>query len=260
MARLGKERLIVRDKKDKSFYMELEFVVNVNVDGYFTTTLSEEDVKIIESYGIELYSNGRRNSRKGFFINQTKEGLLREVKEVLEKCMSRTLIDEKIILKYSFATACSFGLTIDGKIVPNMGWYLDGELNNQLYWQKGTTNTSATNPRPTGVQMYVKPCLKRVYRYLDNRKKTEYQEFVPFGSDVAEDNQYYLKWLENICSTQPPKDGVLNEMDYTEDRAKFFVEMYKSLCRLSHTIAQFTEPKNLIKLIESGKYLIPPKQ
>ncbi len=260
MARLGKERIIVRDKEDRSFYMELEFVVNVSADGYFTTTLKEEDVKTIQSFNVDLYSNGRRNSRKGFFQSKTKEGLLKEVREVLEKCMSRTLIDEKIILRYSFCTVASFGFTLDGKIVPNMGWSLDGELDQDLYWQNGTVNSHATNRHAVGVQMYIKPFFKRTYKYLDDREKVEYVEFTAFGGDASKENQYYLAWLENICSTKPPEHGKIQEIDYTEDRAKFFVNMFKSLCQLAHNIANFTEPENLTKLIESGKYLMSPKQ
>jgi hypothetical protein len=257
MARLGKEIIIVRDKKDRSFYMELEFVINVNVDGYFTTTLNESDVKTILNFNVDLYTNGRNRARKGFFQNKTKEGLLAEIRNVLEKCMSRELIEEKIILRYSFCTVASFGFTMDGKIVPNMGWHKDGKLNDILHWQNGTIQTHATNPHPVGVQMYIKPFFKRTFKYLDDREKIEYVEFSPFGGDVAKDDQYYLLWLENICSTKPPENGKIQEMDYSEDRAKFFVNMFKSLCKLAHTIAGFTEPENLTKLIESGKYLMP---
>lgn len=257
---IGKEKIRVSDKNDRSFYMEVEFSLNVNSDGYFTTTLKEEDVKIIQSYGINLYSNGRSNSRKGFFMNKTKEGLLIEIKEVLEKCMSKTLVEEKIILRYSFCTVASFGFTIDKKIVPNMGWGLDGKLDNDLYWQSGTLQASAQRPEAIGIQMYIKPFFKRKYKFLDNREKIEYKEFTPFGSNIANENQYYLLWLENICGTKPPEGGKIQEIDYTEERAKFFVEMYKSLCKLAYSIKHFVKPEEIIKLIENGKYLMPPEQ
>jgi len=46
------------------------------------------------------------------------------------------------------------------------------------------------------------------------------------------------------------------EMEYTEERAKFFVEMFKSICKMAHMVAQFIEPEEIIKLAESGKYLM----
>jgi len=208
MAVLGKERIRVCDKQDRNIYMEVEFTVNVNVDGYFTTTLKEEDVKIIESFNVELYSNGRHGSRKGFFMNKTKEGLLIEVKEVLEKCMAKTLIEEKLILRYSFCTVATFGFTLDKKVVPNMTWSLDGALDQELYWQSGTTQAHASNPLPIGIQMYVKPFYKRTYVFLDKRIKVEYHELNAFGfnSDNKED-KYYLSYLQNIVSTRPPSGG-----------------------------------------------------
>lgn len=256
MAVLGKEKLRVSDQKDRDYYIEIEFTINVNSDGYFTTTLKEDDVSKILSYGIVLYSNGRLNSRKGFFQNKTKEGLLIEIREVLEKCMSKTLIYEKIIIRYSFCTVASFGFTLDNKIVPNMGWSLDGALNQDLYWQNGTFQTHSSNPYPVGIQMYVKPFYKRVYKFADGKQKIEYIELNPFGGYIAKKDQYYLAWLENICSTVPPQNGQIKEIDYSEDRAKFFVEMYKSICQLAHTIAKFTEPAEMIKLIEKGKFLM----
>lgn len=256
MAIVGKEKLRVSDKDDRNFYFEIEITLNVNSEGYFTTTLKEEDVRIIESYNVFLYSNGRANSRKGFFTDKTKDGLLRQVKEVLEKCISKTLIEETIILRYSFCTVASFGFTLDKQIVPNMGWSLDGKLDQNLYWQNGTYEVSATDPQATGVQMYIKPYWKRKFKFNDGREKIEYSVFSPFGVKEAKEDQYYLAWLENICSTKPPTNGKIKEIDYTEERAMFFVNMYKSLCQLAYKIAHFTEPDELISLIESGKYLM----
>ncbi len=254
MAVLGKEKIRVEDKSDRNYFIESEFVLNVNADGYFTTTLSESNVKIIESYKIQLYTNGRSGARKGFFMNKTKEGLLAEIRKVLEQCISKTLIEEKIILRYSFCTVANFGLTIDGVVIPNMGWSEDGEINTDLYWLNGTVLTHAANPQATGVQMFVKAYAKRKFKFLDGRESTEYFEISRYEEKAKE--KYYLRWISEICSTKPPSHGNIQEMDYTEQRAKFFVEMYKALCKLAHNIAKFTEPEKMIELIENGKYLM----
>ena len=54
--------------------------------------------------------------------------------------------------------------------------------------------------------------------------------------------------------------GVLREVDYTEERARFFVELFKGLCRLANMVTKFEEPEDMIKLIESGNYLMSDNQ
>ncbi len=254
MPKIGKTKIRVGDKDD---YMEIEFDVSVNNYGEFTTTLNPGDVDMIKSYGVALGTNGRRNSRQGFFSSNTKKDLVEKVKGVLQQCYTKELIEEKIVIQYSIATTCSFGFTKKGEIVPNMHWREDGELDQDSYWQSGTVDTNQSNSRPTGILMYVKPAHKRTYKYFNGNIKTEYSRFSEFGNSDAGRDQYYLKWLEGICSTNVPRDGKLREIEYTEERAKFFVEMYKSLCKIAHTVAQFEEPEQLLKLADSGKYLMP---
>lgn len=260
MPRLGKEDIYVSDPHDRDTQFNITIEINVNAQGEFTTTLAEKDVKDIEAFGIELGTNGRRGARKGFFANDTKKGLVDDVKAVLLRCLSREMIDEKLVIRYSFFTTASFAFTVDGKIIPNMGWQDDGEPDQNLGWQNGTKMTHAVQPEPIGVQMYVKPYWRRVFKYLDNREKIEYHELTAFGSNEAKENQYYLKWLENICSTKRPSYGSMQEVEYTEERAKFFVNMFQSLCKLAHSIAKFEEPEAMLKLIDSGNYLMPHQE
>jgi hypothetical protein len=105
--------------------------------------------------------------------------------------------------------------------------------------------------------MYVKPSTKKTYKYLKGDNKVEYETVSYHESNSIDDEQYNLKFLGGICSTKPPYPGTIMEIDYTEDRAKFFVEMYQSICKLAHTIAKFVEPEEMIKLMESGKHLMP---
>jgi len=262
MPKVGKETITVRDAEDRDIYIQVEITINVNADGCFTTLLSESDVNTIESFNIEMYTDGRRNSRKGYFSNITKHGLVEEVREVLKQCMAKKLIEEKIIIRYSFQTVASFGFTVENEgkreIIPNMGWHEDGPPDMNLHWQKGTEDTHACNRHAVGVQMYVKPFQVRTYEFLNGKTTIEYYEMGPFGGSLVKDkdSQYYLHWLEQICSTEPPKGGKIKEIDYTEDRAKFFVEMFKAICKLAHNIANFQEPETLLKLIETGKYLM----
>jgi len=256
MAKVGKETIRQRDKNDRDYYIEITVGINVGADGYFSATLEQSDIELIKSYGIDLYSSSNTGSKSGFFRNDTKEKLITEINETLRKCLSKELIRDAIVLKYAFSTACSFGFTEDGNIVPNMGWGEDGPLNEELGWRSGTILTHAASPRPTTVQMYIKPYHKKTYKYANGEEKTFYNELTPFGHSSISKSNYYLRWLEAICSTVPPSEGGMQEVEYTEERAKFFVNMYKSMCKLAYSIAQFSKPEELVKLIETGKYLM----
>lgn len=78
MGKLTTLNITERDGDNK-----ISIFVNVNVtkDGTFTTTLSEEDVSIIHSYGIKLARN--RLGREGYFSNNTLSG----IEMIFEKCL-----------------------------------------------------------------------------------------------------------------------------------------------------------------------------
>lgn len=252
MPSLGKTKVRSGDRDD---YIETEFTINVTADGLFTTTLNEDIVNTLTSVKIELRPNKR--GRLGFFSSNTRDGLVKEVKHVLDEYMSSEVIEEKIVIKYAFATVASFGFALSGDIVPNMGWREDGPLNEELHWQDGTIRTHAADPHPVGVQMYVKPYKKIVSKFKSGKIKEIYKRMTPFGSSEVEgDDKYYLKWLEGIASTKPPFGAKVHEIDYTEERAKFFVNTFKSLCKIAHTIAQFEEPDHLLEVISNGKLLM----
>lgn len=252
MGKVGKERVKVGEKDD---YFEIYFDINVNVEGEFTTTLRESDVKIIESYGVQLETNGRSNGRPGFFKAWTKKELLADINDVVQQCYHRTLKEEKIVLQYCLDSVCSFGFTKDGVIIPNLGWHDDGSPDTDTGWQDGVSSSSATWPKPAGIQFYVKPSFKRTWVYPKGKTKIDYEPLSPFGgSDVKDDSRYYLRWLEGLTALKPA-NSTLREIDYTEERAKFFVDFYKGICKLAMTVKQFEEPQALIDLAESGRYL-----
>lgn len=249
MARLGKDRIRAGIEGD---YRIIEFVVNVNVEGEFTTTLSEEDVLFIKSCGVILMQN--RAGREGFFYDQTKSGLSKKVNDVFEQCYSREMIEEKIVLKYSFVTVGDYGLSMSGEIVPHLAWKLDGNLDLDTYWQHGTNIGSNTFTISTGVRMYISAQYKRTYKYLKGDNKIEYKSISMHNEPDKE--KYNLSFITSLNHQSIPKYGKVQEMDYTEERAKFFVDMYKNLCKLSNAISKFVEPDKLIELINSGKSLL----
>lgn len=254
MPKVGKYNISVVENGER---LRIEYTLNVNSEGLFTTTLKEEDVNMIESYGIELPNNGRRNARSGFFSAHSKQEIEEKIKSVLINCLSRELLSKKIVLRYSIETSCSFCLTKDGTIIPNRGWKHDGEIDEELGWQNGTFTTHATNKNPTGIMFFIKPYTIFKYKYGNGLIKTEEKEWTPFGSNIADPKkQYYLSWLENVCSTIPPRNGSTREIEYTEERAKFFVDIYKELSKIAWKVSMFVEPKEMIDAIENKSNLL----
>lgn len=164
------------------------------------------------------------------------------------------MISEEIVLRYNLRTCASFGFTLDGQIIPDLGWDHDGEIDRDRYWQSGTVDTHSRNPQPTGVQFYVKPIYKRIYKYRSGKEITEYERIEIEPDKDNPQTNYYLAWLSHIRSTHPA--GSLEEIPYTEQRAKFFVELYKSFCTMASFIAKFEKPEEMVKLADSGQKLL----
>lgn len=241
---------------DRDTFIQVDFVASVNTSGRFTTTLNKEDVAMIESFGIKLNTNGRANARPGYFESDTYSGLYNDISSVLEQCISRELVEEKTVLRYAFSSSCSFGLTTEGKIIPNLGWSADGKVDNVRGWQSGTIFSHASRPEPLAIKFYIKAAIKRVYKYRSGKEFIHYSYLSPFGgSSFKDEDKYYLSWIEQICSIRPPEGTAVQEIDYTEERAKFFVNMYKKMCELAVSIRELSNSETLLETIETNKLL-----
>jgi len=248
---------VIVQSEDREEKLVVAYTVNVNASGIFTTTLKEEDVKLIESYGIMLHTNGRYGARPGFFESDTFKGLSIKISAILQECLSRTCIQEEILIQYSIATMASFGFTVEDIIIPNLSYTEDGQPDLERYWQGGTVSIHAADPSPVGILFYVQPCIKKTYLYKSGSKRVEYEKTSAFGGTSFKGDQYhYLRWLEQIPCTIPPRHGSLKEIDYTEERAKFFVDMFKSICMMAYKVTQFIEPEKMIRLIEAKGSLL----
>lgn len=259
MARLGKFSIKVKTEstEEKRHYRVVDFVINVNMEGLFTSTLDEDQAFELEQSGIVLGHSGRRNSRIGYFQDNTKDGLIKQISDCYKEMYSRELVEETKILRYCIATNASYGFTEDGIIIPNLAWTEDGKPDMTRHWQGGTISSHASDPHPTGIQLYINPLYKRVYKYKSGKNVTEYERDrrTAHHTDVGKE-EYNWCWLANIMSTMPSRDGKMREIEYTEQRAKFFVDMYKTLCKMASVIAKFEEPEEMKKLADSGGKLL----
>ena len=91
-----KKTVFVEDR-ERDIQISVDVMVDVNAEGYFTTTLCQSDAEMIESYGIDLAEN--RVHKRGFFKDQTLAGLLFQIRKVLETEHRRCFITDMMKVK-----------------------------------------------------------------------------------------------------------------------------------------------------------------
>lgn len=224
---------------DRDTFMKVKVNVAVNSDGFFTTTLSKEDVELIASYGVKLETN--RTGRPGFFISETMADLISQIHKVLELCVTYKVISRTPVIRYNFKTVCHYCL--DGnKIVPN-GYYVKGYSG--VNWREGNSDNGCfTSTGGYGISIYAKPYIKRTVEYGNGLQKNFYDrgEF---------DKGSYMQQLNDFGGMDARLQQNLYEMEGTEVNARFFVEIIMSICRFNEQILHLLESNQLENLINS---------
>lgn len=258
MPKVKRERIYT-----KSF--DLCYDIYVRKSGIFYTTLPELVVDKLLDMNIPLQMDSTRN--KGYFQANTLDDLKAKVNDTIKICESRKLANKKIVLKYRIDTACSYAVTDDGEIVPNCSSEYIGKNHKEDYekqFREGTVECNSTYPKFWGLNVYVRPFIKEEYEYIENGEKkikAKYERWNLFNEVPGFDEKkaVYLKWLSDVIGMISSHDnfhlykGVeeLDEIDYTEERAKFFVDLIKWICILNEKIKGFLSPDQLVKLIDN---------
>lgn len=228
--------------EDTDIWMEIEVAIDINADGMFTTTLSKEDAAMIESYGIKLENN--RSKRPGFFINETLAGLLDDIRKIMLKCLEYKVVSEIPVLKYYIDTFCEYCLdNRTGDIAPNGKRKFVGDDN--YHWKEGNGFVSQLSGTDFGLRVYVEPFMKRVVEYGNGEQKTLYERRHTW------DDGSYMEWLNEIPNMKPQFGGKMQEMEGTEENARFFVNIIKQICRINEQIGDILKEGRLEDLIQS---------
>lgn len=247
-------KIVERSKIDSDDVLMFDLKININQEGLFTAYLPEDIVKLFDDAGVDLDWNPARRTRSGFFSSQTMQGLLSDVQERTAEYFSREMIEDKIVIRYDIQTTCSYCLSVDGAIVPNgrPEWVLSDSYD----WLQGTVEQNSNKRHPYGILIYAIPAKRRTYKYKSGKEKTEYEEL--YTNSMDKDQEGFLYHLASFVSMKPPGGwhSKLKEIDYTEDAAKFFVNLLTNICRLNERIKDMLDPKSLMKLIESGQKLL----
>ena len=233
----------------------IKFDIYVNLSGEFTTTLPKEIVSKLEAAQISMKTN--RAGTKGFLSSNTKDGLIKQVSELAKEYVSKELISEKLVIRYAIETKMSYQLSKDGKVLPN-GAFGDG-----TGWKNGTKETNAINRAPYGLRVYAGIFSKKDWKYKSGIIKTTLDGF--WGSNgisQTREEAPNLHWIANLTSISTKDergsdDMTISEMDYTEENAKFFVDLISALCLLNEKILPIISDKEvLLNFINSKQKLI----
>lgn len=257
MAKLCTERIHVAAEKGSSDgSISIKFDIFVNKSGEFTTTLPKEIVDQLEAAQIFLETTNRMGT-KGFLTSSTKDGLTKKVSELAKEYVSRELVSEKLVIRYAIETKMSYQLSKEGKVLPN-GSFIDG-----TGWRSGTISTNATNRSPYGLKVYAGIFAKKDWKYKSGIIKTTLDGF--WGSNGISQTRKEapnLHWLANLTTISPKDDWGsremdVSEMDYTEENAKFFVDLISALCLLNEKILPIIRDRDsLLDFINSKQKLI----
>lgn len=248
MAKVSTERFRIEAEGNKELFLDFKIDINVTKDGMFSATLPKEVVEEFKKSQIDLATNRARN--EGYFSDWSMEQLKQQIIGKCNHLLSRELIAEKIIIKYSIQTMASYVIDKDGDIFPN------GVYENVTGWRDGTKILSSTDQSPFGILIYAKPFYRRDYRFKNGAIKTEYEGFNPFGSGTVQEDESnkYLCWLQGLTSISP--SGETQEIDYTEDTAKFFVDAIKAICRINEKLKDIISPEKIKEIVEKGAKLL----
>lgn len=241
MTKVSTEK-IAFDGSEKREYT-LIFDINVDKEGLFSTTLPKDCVEMLEAVGFELRQNRLKN--KGYFSDNTRDGLIRQVKNFVQDYFTKKLESETLVLSYVIETRASYCLDLKGNPVPNGRYEWVGT--EEYKWKNGTVVADACNPTPFGLLFFIEPRLKRVYKFKSGKNKTEYHP-VP---ESLQEKSTALHFLCSICSHTEPKNSRVEEVIYTESAGEFFVNMFKSVCIMNEQIKEFSKPEQLQKLIDN---------
>lgn len=233
-------------EKSNNNSLSVTVAVNVTKEGLFTTTLSKEDLDKIHSYKIKLPVN--RLGNEGYFNSTSLSDLESQIRKVLKRCLSYKIVEEVPVIKYQLETLCLFAYDKNGDIVPNPSVEWTGNYENGE-WRDGTSCLDALNAEPFGFSIYAKPFLKRVIEYGNGEKKVEYDR-------LNAEKGTYTHWLNCVAGMSYNRYKPVMEVECNECTSKLFVDMIKSICKISEQVKSFINPEQIKAIAESNESLL----
>lgn len=230
--------------------------VSVTKEGIFTTTLPEPAVQKLREYGLKMDSN--RLGREGYFENKTLEGLDKEIHEFVQDCISRVLIEDKLIIKYRISTKAAYVVDVDGEILPNGLWVKDHKDfdEQRSVWHEGNMNVGTDNFTPS-LSVFALVYHKKKYSYKSGKTSTKYEKYQPKSGGRS-----HIDWLasqirvvprDHWYSTDDTRDiKDLPEIDATPEVADLFVKLVKFIDQANELFQGLNNPENILALLAAN--------
>lgn len=166
----------------------------------------------------------------------------------MKRCLSYKIVEEVPVIKYQLETVCAFSYDKNGNIIPNPSkeWTESGENGE---WREGTFRLDALNTQPSGFSVYAKPFLKRVIKYGNGETKVEYGR-------LNTEKGTYAHWLNYVTCISYNRHKPVMEVECNECTSKLFVDMIKSICKISEQVKSFINPEQIKAIAESNESLL----
>lgn len=202
----------------------------------------DEERQEIDAKGLNRLGN------EGYFNSIALSDLESQIREVLKRCLSYKIVEEVPVIKYQLETNCMFSYDKNGNIIPNPSkeWTESGENGE---WQEGTSRLDALNAQPFGFSIYAKPFLKRVIEYGNGETKVEYDR-------LSTEKGTYTHWLNCVVSISYNRHKPVMEVECNECTSKLFVDMIKSICKISEQVKSFINPEQIKAIAESNEPIL----
>ena len=227
--------------------------VNVTKDGLFTTTLPREAAETLESYGPKLDVN--RAGRAGFFSADTLEGLRRKIEKAVDEAISKELVEDKLVIKYSVTTKCSYVIDTDGEIIPNGCWRKDPVEQRKEYetnWREGNSNDPFHGNLPS-VSVFARVFHKKTYAYRSGKTIQQLEIYRP---EIKDGRGSSIDWINSLCNISP-SDSIFHKEDYThtpevdatEENAAMFVKLFKLIFQCNELFKDLNKPEYFLEVV-----------
>lgn len=181
------------------------------------------------------------------------------------KALSRTLVEDKTVIKYCVKTRAAYVVDDDGEIIPNGYWRKNRTSNEQFEsnWREGNDNHMfGFTP---SLSVYAKPFRKKRYVYKSGK---EYTEYTPYESTKWSRGSS-VDWLASqvnvvlddrfgaFASEKDRKRALQNvpEIDATEENAAFFVKMITFIDKANELFGQLNDPQYVLAILAANKPL-----
>lgn len=263
MPKLGSYEVRSQNAVDHLTSVKIKVDVLTSKKGLFYLYFDAHHLTFFSEHGVNAQEYCRARTGEFNKLESTTLGnLLGQVEKLLDDITSGQVIEDKLVIIYKLGTECTYYMSDSGP-VPNAT--LDPDKENSPYDPSHWVDCMPPfSERSFKFGCAARIMRKKVYRFLNNVEKTFFyadlgelkNSLGEFGTKL---NGFRLRF-ENISDAYRAQVDLMHgriEMNYTEENAKFFVDVLLGICLLNEKIRQFLgSAQDLERLIQLNQKLL----